>query len=388
MAIEALVMILTLLLCLYIHAKCKEKSSSKLYWKKNKRNTAILSLCEKLNAGYQPTFWAHNKHIQTILGCLGHFFKHRFQFRTEYIQMRDGATVSLEWYVDGMSAKDDRLSPTNADPILLISTWAFGPDIISMCEEAVNSGYQPVVYNSRGHNVPLTTNQVAAFFHASDFKEIIDYVHHVYPFSDLYALGYSLGAVPIINYLGIRGKSSLITAAVLVSTTLDLDAILSSGFKEPYEKCINGYFRKIIRENTCLRSVMEESGMQNNWTLHDILRHTHLAVNPYDNFDDYIKVNNPMSYIRNIRTPTLFINSLDDPVIDDKVPAYLVLRSNPYCLEVVTETGGHCGFLEGFQAGSWTNGISLEFYSAVTRCRSLILSPVKNGFTRLRSVTR
>ena len=387
MIIEALLILLLFLGCLLLRAKNNENSSSKLYWKKNKRNTAILSLCEKLKAGYQPTLWATNSHVQTILGCLGHFFNHRFQFKTEYIQMRDGGTISLQWYVE-TEARDIKSARSNTDPILIISTWALGPDVYSICEASYKEGFQPVVYNSRGHNVPLTTRQFAAFLDADDFKEALDYIHNVSPFSDLFAAGYSLGAGPIFSYLGKRGKSSLITAAVFVSSSLDLEMVLTTGLKKPYKEVVNQYYKKLVRESTCMHFREKQEDHETDGSLHDILQLSHWDTSPYDGFSEWMKINNPMTFIRNIRTPALFINSLDDPVLDDKIPAYVVLRNNPYCLEVVTDKGGHCGFLEGFFASPWTNSVALEFCNAVGRCRSLIISPVKNGFTRLRSVTR
>ena len=387
MVIEALLIIAGFISILYVRSKFKESSSSKLYWKKNKRNTAILSQCEELKAGFQPTFWAANPHIQTILGCLMHFFSHRFHFRREYIQMRDGGTIALEWYID-REIGDGKKIPSNTDPILLISTWALGPEVTTLCETAFREGFQPVIYNYRGHNVPLTTRQIAAFLDADDFKEAVDYIHSVNPFSDLFALGYSLGAAPIIGYLGKRGKSSLVNAAVLVSSTLDMDILLSSGFKSPYKNIVNHFFKQLVKQYTCLHYLHNEDEIEEDGSLYSILSKSHWEADPYDSFNDWLKLNNPASFVRNIRTPTLFVNSLDDPVIEDKSPAYISLRNNSYCLEVVTDTGGHCGFLHQVWATPWTDRIALEFYNAVLNCRSLILSPVKNGFTRLRSITR
>lgn len=387
MVIEALLLILFLMCCLYVRSRYQGSSSSKLYWKKNKRNMAILSLCEQLKAGYQPTFWASNPHIQTILASFAHLFNHRFQFRREYMQVRDGGTIALDWYV-GSKLAEGKKALSNTDPILLISTWAFGPDVTALCENAYKEGYQPVIYNCRGQNVPLTTGHLATFLDADDFKEAVDYIHNINPFSDLFVLGFSLGAAPIIGYLGKRGKSSLINAAVLVSSSIDIDVLLDSGFKAPYKNIVNHFFERLLKAYKCLSEHNNEAEPRQSKSLHDVLKMSPWEANPYESFSDWLKLNNPNSFARNIRTPTLFVNSLDDPVIEDKCPAYVSLRNNSYCLEVVTDTGGHCGFFDGLRASPWTDRISLEFYNAVLNCRSLLLPPVKNGLTRLRSVTR
>ena len=301
--------------------------------------------------------------------------------------MRDRGTVSLEWYIDKDYAYDKQI-PSNTDPILLISTWALGPDVTSLCETAFKEGFQPVIYNYRGHNVPLTTRQFAAFFDADDFKEAVDYIHNINPFSDLFALGYSLGAAPIVGYLGKRGKSSLINAAILVSSTLDMDILLNSGFKKPYKGIINQFFKQMVKR--CTSNDVSDSDMatERKDSLYDILSRSHWEADPYDSFNEWLKLNNPAISVRNIRTPTLFVNSLDDPVMEDTSPAYVSLRNNSYCLEIVTDTGGHCGFLDGLWATTWTDRIAIEFYNSVLNCRSLLLSPLKNGCTRLRSITR
>ncbi len=394
MAIEALLIAISTLLFLFVRAKYNERSISKIYWKKNKRNSAILARCPTLKEGYQPTFWASNAHIQTMIGCISHFFSNRFDFRKEYLQMRDGGTISLEWYnpsTNSEAAKKISVTAKNiagTNPIMLICGWIIGPDVERICIQAAEEGYLPVVYKSRGRDIPLTSDRLATYLDAADFSEAVDYVHAMCPFSDIFTIGYSQGCAPIIGYLGAKGKSSLITSAVLISTALDLESMLDTGLKSPYSLFIVEYFKSHIYNDQCMHSVIDIDDVKKETCLRKVLQHYHDSSQSCENFEEYLKINNPLSYAARIRTPTLFVNSLDDPVLDDQVPANVALKSNNYCMEVVTEKGGHCGFTTGFMADFWANDVALEFHRAALQCRGLLLSPIKNGFKRNRSETR
>ena len=388
MILEIFLIILASLAVLYFRACYMGKSITKMYWKKNKRNSTILSLCTSMKEGFQPTFWARNPHIQTLLSFAGHFTNHKFNFDKQCIQLRDGGTISLDWYNKTTVNSTPKDNAAVIKPLLVISGCTLGPDLEDICMLASEHGYQPVVYNSRGKEIPLTSKQLPAYLDAADFSRAIDFLHAENPFSDIFAVGYSLGSAPILGYIGLKGRSSLITSSVFISTTLDLESLLNDGLKMPYHYAITESFKEQILSNSCLQSSIDMAEVQSGKSLREIFERAHSVTHPYDSYREYINMNNPLSCAKHIRSPALFINALDDPVIDDQIPAYLTLRNNPYCLEVVTETGGHCGFATGFQASSWASEVAIEFHNAVSKCRILLVSPVKNGFARLRSETR
>ena len=50
--------------------------------------------------------------------------------------------------------------------------------------------------------------------------------------------------------------------------------------------------------------------------------------------------------IPNLKVPTLFISSKDDPVIGSKATDYDIFKSNKFAFLATTKTGGHLGFHE------------------------------------------
>ena len=74
----------------------------------------------------------------------------------------------------------------------------------------------------------------------------------------------------------------------------------------------------------------------------------------------------PINEVDGLSMPTLFIYSLDDPCIDFQSIDLLRLIRNDNVAVVVTEQGGHCGFLSGLQSKRWMNEMVLEFLQGAT----------------------
>jgi len=110
----------------------------------------------------------------------------------------------------------------------------------------------------------------------------------------------------------------------------------------------------------------------------------------YETSQEYYKHENPVTYMEYITTPTLVLNSKDDPccsiqnlyetspyenhngkTYDD------IVRASPNVIVAVTKTGSHCPFLDGkfipfvkdplhggFMLNSWADTVSIEYYKA------------------------
>ena len=52
--------------------------------------------------------------------------------------------------------------------------------------------------------------------------------------------------------------------------------------------------------------------------------------------------------IPNIRVPTLFMNALDDPIIDESVIDFEACKNNENVILATSRHGGHVGYFESF----------------------------------------
>ena len=87
----------------------------------------------------------------------------------------------------------------------------------------------------------------------------------------------------------------------------------------------------------------------------------------YESTDDYWTRSSAFYSIEKIRTPTLFLNAKDDPIIGTDTLEYSVFRKNPYTALATTEHGGHLGYHEGIFAKSkiWIFNPILGFLQAL-----------------------
>ena len=84
---------------------------------------------------------------------------------------------------------------------------------------------------------PLRTPQFYSASYTEDLRNVIDRLHDRYPKTQLFAMGWSLGANILVNYLGEEGKDSKISAAVSLCNPFDLsqcDTNWQSGFSQIY----------------------------------------------------------------------------------------------------------------------------------------------------------
>ena len=86
---------------------------------------------------------------------------------------------------------------------------------------------------------PLRTPQFYSASYTEDLRSIVNQLRDRYPKAQLSAIGWSLGANILVNYLGEEGKDSQISAAVSLCNPFDLshcDANWQSGFSQIYDR--------------------------------------------------------------------------------------------------------------------------------------------------------
>lgn len=70
----------------------------------------------------------------------------------------------------------------------------------------------------------------------------------------------------------------------------------------------------------------------------------------YANLNDLYSKINCISEIGQLKTPTLFVSSMDDPVIIDKCIPKDEITKNPNLILALTKKGGHIEWFTGFKA--------------------------------------
>lgn len=239
-----------------------------------------------------------------------------------------------------------------------------------MLIKARNKGWRVVVFNSRGcGNSPVTTPQFYSASFIGDMHEVVAHVGTRYPNANLYAVGWSLGANILVNYLAQEPQT--ITGAVSLCNPFNLviaDEDFRKGFNVVYDKALTNALRKILKNHAIL---FEDMGGEYNIPLAANAK----SVREFDegltrvsfgfkSVDDYYSNSCSSDSIKHVRTPLLCIQAANDPIAPARGIPYEDIKENPNCLLIVTPKGGHLGWIAGSEAplgAPWTDTIVMDF---------------------------
>lgn len=86
----------------------------------------------------------------------------------------------------------------------------------------------------------------------------------------------------------------------------------------------------------------------------------------FGNREDYYYKASCFHRIPTIRTPTIFINAMDDPIVSPNCIDYDVFRNSRYVALATTRYGGHLGYMESVRSQEmWIIKPCIEFFKAL-----------------------
>ncbi|BHF84151.1 Phospholipase abhd3 [Sparganum proliferum] len=129
------------------------------------------------------------------------------KYEEEMVSFSDGGEVKLSWYSD----------PPNVDescPIAIIlpglTGCACSHYIATIVRSIAQQGYRCVVLNNRGTcDQKLKTPRTYSASDTEDVSEVISLIHRRYPRAPLTAVGISLGALILFNYISSFGEEAV-----------------------------------------------------------------------------------------------------------------------------------------------------------------------------------
>jgi predicted alpha/beta-fold hydrolase len=77
--------------------------------------------------------------------------------------------------------------------------------------------------------------------------------------------------------------------------------------------------------------------------------------------DNYYRTQSAIGYVERIRVPTLLIQAKDDTFVPWRILEHPAVRGNPSIQIVLTEHGGHLGFLAGGERRFWLDAAILDW---------------------------
>ncbi|KAG8071643.1 hypothetical protein GUJ93_ZPchr0006g41466 [Zizania palustris] len=191
---------------------------------------------------------AWNRHVETIFAAFARSLP-TVALRRECLRTPDDGAVSLDW-VSG----DDRTLPLDAPVLILLPGLTGGSDdtyVRHMLMRARSKGWRVVVFNSRGcADSPVTTAKFYSASFTGDIRQVVGHVLGRYPQSNVYAVGWSLGANILVRYLGEETDKCLLSGAVSLCNPFNLviaDEDFHKGFNNVYDRALARALKTIFK---------------------------------------------------------------------------------------------------------------------------------------------
>lgn len=285
-----------------------------------------------------------------------------------------GAGVRLHgWYAPQPAGAAD---PPPRGLAVLIHGWEGAGDssyLLSAATRMYAEGWSVIRLHLRDHGPSHHLNE--GIFHSNRLPEVVGAVARIaalFPGEPLCLGGFSLGGNFAMRVAARADAAGIPLARVMaVCPVLDPASTLDAMEQGPqiYQRYFMAKWRRSLRIKARLFPERYRFGDLKRFRgLRDM---TDYFVRDYSEYPDlasylagYALVGDALA---TITVPTLLVAAADDPVI----PSCDVPRlARPASLQViVTERGGHCGFLPSLRGESWIDGVMAHWFAAAGRPR-------------------
>jgi len=315
-----------------------------------------------LPSQFRAAWWLSNRHAQTLYPVL---FRRQpsVELIKETLELPDGDFIDLVW------------STKREGPIVILlhgleggidSHYARG-----LLKTVVDNGWTGVLMHFRGCSG--RHNRLTRGYHSGDtgdLKHLLMTLNSRYPEQPIAAVGISLGGNVLLKYLGESGAASMLTAAMAVSVPFDLAngaKTLDSGFARVYQYHLIRRCARKIRDKFRHRPAPIDLDRLTQWNnFYQFDHHVTAPLHGFKSADEYYRLCSSRYYLKTIVTPTLMLNSCDDPFMTkEAIPREHEL--SPACLLELSKHGGHVGFIYGKVPGMarfWVENRMREFLRA------------------------
>ena len=191
------------------------------------------------------------------------------------------------------------------------------------------------------------------FGFTTDVRHLVEILHERYPEKMFYLSGFSLGGNVILKYLGEIGDQARdLNIIGAVATSVPFDPLASQ------PKLDTGFSRALYSENFLLtlkqKAELKHKRFPNSFDIEAVRRCKTIGdfdqafiapVFGYLDKNDYYRKTGSKWWLHKIRVPSICINALDDPFIEETaLPTAQDIGDLAPVRLIYHKHGGHCGF--------------------------------------------
>jgi predicted alpha/beta-fold hydrolase len=308
---------------------------------------------------FHPARWATGPHAQTLLARLLRPAP-PVELTRERWSTPDGDFVDLDFTPEPQRAAEAGSSELDAGtPLVLLLHGLEGSArrryALLSYRALLARGIRAVGFNFRSCSGEM--NRSPRAYHSGETEDlafVLERLRERFPGRRLGAIGFSLGGNALLKYLGERGDdpANPIEAAAAVSVPFDLAAGALALEATPMGRFYAGWFLSSLKRKARTKATLLQGRVALGRVLaaKTIREFDDLATAPLHGFASaahYYEVSSSARYLSRIRTPTLLLQSLDDPFLPRGALPEQAIRENPRIVAAFVERGGHVGFMSG-----------------------------------------
>ncbi|MGK7313380.1 MAG: YheT family hydrolase [Candidatus Longimicrobiales bacterium M2_2A_002] len=330
---------------------------------------------------FRPAPGLGNPHVQTIAGKLLRP-ELGLPLHRERIETLDGDFLDLDF------AFDPEGGPDPGAPVVVLLHGLEGSARRRYMQHTygalLEQGLRPVGLNFRGCSGE--PNRAARAYHSGetgDLRLVLDTLAGRYPAAEMAVVGYSLGGNVALKYLGetrgsgleARGPGTEVSAGAAVSVPFDLAAgaralersWLGRTAYTPY--FMRTLVPKTLEKSAALAERVDLDAVRRARTIQEFDDALTAPLHGFRDAADYYARSSSARFIAGIRIPTLVVHSRDDPFLPAAAIPEAALEANPAITAVITEKGGHQGYVAGsiLWPEFWVERVVAEWLAARLR---------------------
>lgn len=307
---------------------------------------------------YLPPFFLFSPHLETIYPALLRRVN-LTAYARERIHTPDKDFLDLDWL------KKD------SNRVVIISHGLEGdskrPYIKGMAKALYDAGFDVCAWNFRGCSEEM--NRQLRFYHSGatdDLHTVVEHVKENHKYKSIYLIGFSLGGNVTLKYLGEKQSAGLISRAVTFSVPMNLRTS-SEKLSAPANRIYSNRFLRSLKNKVLLkarqRSDLDISKLSSIRTLTQFDDSYTAPLHGFKNAWDYYEQCSSVHFVENITTPTLIINTLNDPFLTKECFPAALLKDHPFVTLQILSRGGHVGFTQFNKKGLyWSEQRTLDFF--------------------------
>ncbi|TDO95711.1 YheT family hydrolase [Flavobacterium sp. 245] len=285
-----------------------------------------------------PSIMYRNRHVSTIYAAL---FK-KFEvpgYTREKLELMDGDFINIDFIID-----DPKKAVILCHGLEGDSRRTYNNSCAAYFQQKKFSVF---AWNNRTCGGEM--NRLPRLYHhgaVDDLEAVVQFVLKK-GFEDVY-IGYSMGGVQLLNYFGWTKIDERIKGGVSISVPTHIATsaeVLKQGFNRVYLKNFTiDIKRKLKHKATQFPDFINSDQIDNISTFDEVDQYFTAPLHGFASRADYYERVSPEFSLKNITTPVLIINSLDDPFLGERCYPRAIAKESQYVYLETPKYGGHCAF--------------------------------------------